>query len=81
MSEENKAIVSRFLDQLWNKQNLAIRDELTATGYPSAVAADAMRTAFPDLEITIEDQIAEGDKVENEPMPDNFWPRAAKESI
>ena len=63
MSEENKAIVSRFLDELWNKQNLAIRDELAAPRYPSALSADAIRAGFPDVRITVEDQIAEGNKV------------------
>ena len=31
MSEENKAIVSRFLDELWNQNNAGIRDELVPT--------------------------------------------------
>jgi predicted ester cyclase len=61
MSEENKAVVRRFLDALWNQHNLAIFDELTL--YPRNPAARAMLTAFPDLHVTIDDQIAEGDKV------------------
>jgi hypothetical protein len=30
MSDQNKAIVSRWLDELWNKGNVAIVDELGA---------------------------------------------------
>lgn len=74
MSEENKAIVRRFLDELHNKRNLAIVDELAMPNYtghgggastPEEVKQDASRraAAFPDIQLTIEDQIAEGDKV------------------
>ena len=62
MSEENKAIARRYLDEMWNKKNEAIRDELA--NFPNrATAGIALRAAFPDIEMTIEDQIAEGDKV------------------
>ena len=61
MSEENKAIVRRFLDELWNKRNRAILDELATPSY--TLAGDALRSAFTDLRLTVDDQIAEGDKV------------------
>ena len=74
--EENKAIVRRFLEE-WAKGNYAIMDELLAPdfvhqnsapgqepdreGYKrSALECDA---PFSDISITIEHQIAEGDKV------------------
>ena len=77
MSEENKALVRRFLDELQNKQNLDIVDELVSPGYPgegtSSIGGDspealkegsrARKVAFPDTHWTIDDQIAEGDKV------------------
>ena len=63
MSEENKAIVRRFLDELWNKDNQGITAELATASYPSPGAARELLAAFPDLQLTVDDQIAEGDKV------------------
>ena len=51
----------RFLDEVWNKHNLPIFDELTL--YPPLPAARPFLAAFPDIRATIDDQIAEGDKV------------------
>ena len=74
--EENKAIVSRATEELWNKNNLAVVDELYATNFVShdlpEVTPDRKgykqfvtisHTAFPDFHTTVEDIIAEGDKV------------------
>ena len=77
MSEENKAIARRYIEDLWQKGNLNITDELLATDFVNHVAPpgspsgrDGMkglvtyvRSVFPDLAFTIEDVIAEGDKV------------------
>jgi len=71
--EENKAIVRRFIEE-WNKRNLAALDELLAADYfdPSLQvrgleAYKQLLTmflkGFPDWHETIEDIIAEGDKV------------------
>ena len=74
--EENKAIVHRFYEEL-NKGNLAVLDELFAADFvwhaPGGLeqyGAEATKkiharvfTTFPDLHVTIEDMIAEGDKV------------------
>ncbi len=76
-TEENKAISRRILDELWNKGNLDIIDELFASDYvnhnaPPGLTPDRegfrqfvtmYRSAFPDVQMTIVDQIAEGDKV------------------
>lgn len=77
MSEENKALVRRWLVAS-DKGNLNIVDELiapdyidhnpplpgTAPGREGVKQTNAMlRAAFPDATHTIEDQIAEGDKV------------------
>ena len=75
-TNENKAIVRRFIEQAFNDGNLAVIDELVASGYINHVApADVRgregmktfvttyRTAFPDYACTIDDQVAEGDKV------------------
>ena len=78
MSEHNKAIVRRLFEELWNKGNLSLADELLAPNYahydPSTPdvgrgpesekkRATLYRTAFPDLRLTIEDIIAEGETV------------------
>ena len=64
--EENKALVRREQAELWNHTgNLDAAAELFA---PDRVEdarqeAAAVRRGFPDLESTIEDLIAEGDKM------------------
>lgn len=77
MSEENKARTRRFYEEVWNKGNLAIVDELCATNFvnhnpgpgeapgPEGLKqiATMIRTAFPDMHMTVDDMIAEGDKV------------------
>jgi steroid delta-isomerase-like uncharacterized protein len=77
MSEQNKAIVRRIYDEVINKGNLALFDQLVA---PDVIEHEALpgfasdregvkqfftmfRAAFPDLHFTAEDMIAEGDKV------------------
>jgi steroid delta-isomerase-like uncharacterized protein len=78
MSENNKAIVRRLLEELWNKGNLSLADELFAPNYEHHDAstpdfgrgpesekkrATLYRTAFPDVRLTIEDIISEGETV------------------
>ena len=74
MSEENKAIARRFLTEIQNKKNLAIIDELVAddfVGHTANVRGHSQLkqaviqnlTEFPDLRVTIEDQVSEGDRV------------------
>lgn len=76
--EHNKAIVRRAIDEIWNKGNLAVVEEIydancvrhdpatpnLATGLENLKQQAALyRAAFPDLHITIEDIIVEGEKV------------------
>jgi steroid delta-isomerase-like uncharacterized protein len=75
MREENKAISRRFLDELWNRSNFGLVDQLLASdydGHSSTVIrgpegamefVPRLRNAFPDFQFSILDQIAEGDKV------------------
>lgn len=76
MSQENKALVRRAIEEVYNQGNLAIVDELVASDFVMHSASDEihgpagakqfvtmLREAFPDLHVTIEDQIADGDKV------------------
>jgi steroid delta-isomerase-like uncharacterized protein len=76
-TEENKALVRREYEQGVNLQNFRVRDEVLAgnfvahfPGHAPIHGIDAFReftsaffTAFPDLQATIEDLVAEGDRV------------------
>jgi steroid delta-isomerase-like uncharacterized protein len=75
--EENKAIFRRYIEEVWNRTNLELVDEIfdrylshqpdgsTLERGPEDVKrfVGEFRTAFPDLHLSIEDQIADGDKV------------------
>jgi steroid delta-isomerase-like uncharacterized protein len=72
-TEENKALVRRIYGEL-NKQNLAIIDEGNAADFvchvPGIDSREGLKqlftsnfAAFPDQQNTIEDLIADGDKV------------------
>jgi steroid delta-isomerase-like uncharacterized protein len=77
MSEENKALARRLFEEIWNKGKMDVADEIYDDRYvthghgvelPSGPAGfkqlvSIFRKAFPDIHFTIEDQIAEGDKV------------------
>src|SRR5215218_8107789 len=75
--EENKAIFRRYIEEVWNQSNLEVVDEIfdhyishqpdgpTLERGPEDVKrfVGEFRSAFPDFRISIDDQIAEGDKV------------------
>ncbi|MDQ3863661.1 MAG: ester cyclase, partial [Actinomycetota bacterium] len=75
--EENKASFRRYLEQAWNQGNLEIVDEVfdrylahqpdgsTLERGPEDVKRflGEFRSAFPDLRLIVEEQIAKGDKV------------------
>ncbi len=80
MSEENKALVVRWFEEVWNKgRTEAIAEMLAADGIIHGLSAEAgmplrgpvefkpfheaFRGAFPEIQVTVEDLIAEGDKV------------------
>ena len=77
--EENKAVVHRFVEEVQSQHRLDLVDGLSApdyinhavpvgmpatqgTGYFKQFYATILR-GFPDVQVTIHDQIAEGDKV------------------
>jgi steroid delta-isomerase-like uncharacterized protein len=76
-AEENKGIAERVIEEVWNKGNLGTFDEVfaadlvnhnpfntevrTAEDYRAFISTGI--AAFPELHYTIEDMIAEGDKV------------------
>jgi steroid delta-isomerase-like uncharacterized protein len=79
LSETNKTVSRRFLEEVWNKGNLTVLNEIIASdhvnsgpgtlpGLPtgpegSKQLVTVYRNAFPDVHFTIDEQIAEGDKV------------------
>ena len=76
-AEANKALVRRYLEEVWQKRNPAAVAEFLAPDYrrylsPTAVPltrdgqrerVTGFRTAFPDIQLTLEDMFAEGDRV------------------
>jgi predicted ester cyclase len=65
-AEENKNLVRREQEELWNHTgDLDAAEELFAAGQAEAAKQEAadFRQGFPDVVSTIEDLIAEGDKV------------------
>jgi predicted ester cyclase len=65
-AEVNKTLVRREQEELWNHTgNLDAAEELFAAGQAEAAKQEAadFRRGFPDVISTIEDLIAEGDKV------------------
>jgi steroid delta-isomerase-like uncharacterized protein len=81
VSDQNKAVARRHIDEVWNKGNLSAMDETHASSYlhhdphdpwkrnhqPGADAVKKLvifyRNAFPDIHLTIDEIIAEGDVV------------------
>lgn len=64
--EENKAVVRKEQQELWNHSgNPEAAEELFASDQAEAAKQEAadFRRGFPDVVSTIEDLIAEGDKV------------------
>jgi len=77
--EENKAVVRRYFEEAWNKQNLNVVDEIIAPdlldhevdGSEQKSGPEDVKSylagyylkALPDVDITVEFQIAEGDMV------------------
>jgi steroid delta-isomerase-like uncharacterized protein len=75
MSKENKAMVRQTFEEIWNRGNFAVIDERFASDYIGHSVsqirgpeggkqfAAAIRSAFPDYQYTVEDEITEGDRV------------------
>jgi steroid delta-isomerase-like uncharacterized protein len=78
MSEQNNALVKRAVEEVWNQGNYAVLNELVSSnivihsptpgGEIHGVEGikhfyGALRDAFPDIHFTIDDQIAQGDRV------------------
>ncbi len=80
MSEQNKALIRRWFEEVWNKGRAdAIAELFADDGVAHGLSDDTanplrgpagflpfpaqFREAFPNIEVVVEDQIAEGDMV------------------
>jgi steroid delta-isomerase-like uncharacterized protein len=75
MSEENKSIVRDYMEQVWNARRLDlfeqfVAEDVTHHGDPGVTDFDSVKAStamildgMPDWQATIEDEIAEGDRV------------------
>lgn len=75
--ERNRARLGRYLEEVWNKRNPNavpqfydpnVIDHFAAPGVPQGVdgaiaTVKAMQTAFPDCAVSVDDTLAEGDRV------------------
>jgi predicted ester cyclase len=77
-TDENKAIVQRYIDEAVNKGNLAVIDEVMDPNYVNPILPGGMepggaerykqgvsrtRASFPDIQVTFDCIVAEGDLV------------------
>jgi steroid delta-isomerase-like uncharacterized protein len=78
VSEQNKTLMRRAVKEVWNGENIAAVDELVTSDVVLHLAKPGdeirgaesvtqfyttLQAAFPDIHFTIDDQIADGDKV------------------
>jgi steroid delta-isomerase-like uncharacterized protein len=76
MSEQNKNLIRRAVEEVWNRRNFASLSDLVSSDFVVHSAGEEihgregvkqfysmLHRAFPDIRFTIKDQIAEGDKV------------------
>jgi steroid delta-isomerase-like uncharacterized protein len=76
MSEQNKALARRIFEEIETRGNVSAAEQIFASDFVNHLPFGEMhgveaakqfgsmlRTAFPDLQTTVEDQIAEGDRV------------------
>jgi steroid delta-isomerase-like uncharacterized protein len=78
IEETNKKLVSYAVEEVWNKGNYSIADEILSDDFVIHASNPdkevhgtqgvrqfftSLRTAFPDIQFTIIDQVAEGNKV------------------
>ena len=63
--EKNKTIVTRLWEEVWNQNELRVCNEIFDPDYARHESewVPVVRSAFPDTHITVEDMIAEADKV------------------
>jgi predicted ester cyclase len=76
-SDDNKSIVRKGIEGIWNKKDLSVIDQVTHASYVCHMPGDKkisgidgfktafsrFQKAFPDAKMKIENQVAEGDEV------------------
>jgi predicted ester cyclase len=74
-AEANKAAIRRYFGEVWNKGNMGVLDEVMAPHYVRHLTGAALdregqrqrilgfRRGFPDLHLTVEELLAEGELV------------------
>jgi steroid delta-isomerase-like uncharacterized protein len=76
-TDTNKAIITRMVEQVWNEGRIDLVEEFIAENYVEHVAGRSDRTgselirqavtdtrsAYPDFRLSIDDFVAEGDRV------------------
>ena len=76
-TESHKALVRRYVEEVWDKGNLAALDDFLAADYRRQVAPTVppmtlegqkqrlagFPAAFPDIELTVDDVLVGGDRV------------------
>jgi len=76
-AEENKALLHRYIEAVWDKQNPAAVDDFLSPNYkrhrsptkPPLTREEQkqllsqFRAAFPDIQLTVEEVIAEDDRI------------------
>lgn len=74
LTDDNKALVQRFFDEVINQRNLAVLDQFISpnavnhtvpAGLPQGVSQflGLHLNAFPDVKATVQELLADGDKV------------------
>ncbi len=76
LTKQNKAIVRRYYEEMLNQRRFAIADEIFARDFkpfpdwPAPYGPESIKqmlifltTVFPDLRVTVDDELAEDDKV------------------
>jgi predicted ester cyclase len=65
VSEQNKAVVRRLVDEVMNAGRLEVLDEIYTPRMAAAAKAwiAPFRASFPDVHMQVVDLVAEGDKV------------------
>ena len=77
-TDDNRRLIERYFNEVWNEGRLEVLDEILADDYVNHTPSGpppppgpeglkpivaAIRSAFPDLEYTIEDMVVTDDKV------------------
>lgn len=76
-AEKNKALLRRYIEVVWDQQNPAAVDQFLAANYQRYLSPTStpltrtgqkhlltgFRAAFPDIQITVEEVVAEGDRI------------------